>query len=70
MAADKDDELVRLLLAHGANVHLKDSYGCTAVFYAASSADAGALRRLKVLRAHGGDLTARNENGVTALMMA
>jgi hypothetical protein len=56
-------EAVRYLLAHGAQVNLRDVIGCTALMCAAHCGDCDVVR---VLLAAGADREARNKDGFAA----
>jgi ankyrin repeat protein len=56
-----------LLLLHGANVHKKDTQGCTALHWAAKN---GMNTTIDSLLAAGADVEAKNELGQTPLHMA
>jgi ankyrin repeat protein len=60
-------EAVRYLLAHGAQVSVRDVNGCTALMCAASCGDCDAVR---ALLAAGADREARNKDGLAAYDVA
>lgn len=60
-------EAVRYLLAHGAQVNLRDVIGCTALMCAAHCGDCGAVQ---ALLAAGADPEARNKDGLAAYDVA
>ncbi len=62
-----DSAAVAALLAKGADVDSKDTYGNTVLMYAASN---GHLNIVKILLAKGADVRAKNEDGAPALMDA
>lgn len=67
MQAVEDLEMVKLLIAHGADVNLKNFRGATALMGAAA---AGPASVVKYLIEKGADVNARDEDGTTALMAA
>lgn len=76
-AENRDVECIRLLLAHGANVNLRDGDGRTALLDAAavtseSEIDEGSHgaseRTLRLLLDSGADVNAQDAKGMTALM--
>jgi ankyrin repeat protein len=66
---DNRADVVRVLLAKGADVNHVDSYGMTPLLYAASI-DFGETAVVEQLVAAGADLTAKNREGLTALELA
>ncbi|OGV97496.1 MAG: hypothetical protein A3I04_02140 [Nitrospinae bacterium RIFCSPLOWO2_02_FULL_39_110] len=60
-------DIVKILLADGADVNKKDNDGSTALIEAVGK---GHIDIVKVLLAAGADPDAENDNGVTALWMA
>jgi hypothetical protein len=67
MNAVEDLEMVKLLIAHGADVNQKNFRGATALMGAAA---AGPPSVVKYLIEKGADVNARDKDGVTALMAA
>ena len=61
------NEVVKALLANGADVNAKDKYGATALMVASEKSY---LEVVKALLAKGADVNAKDNNGVTALMVA
>jgi N-acyl-D-amino-acid deacylase len=71
VAADEGSlPLVRLLLARGANVHLRDGEGLTPLMIAASASDRGSEAIVRALIAAGADPRATLPDGTTARMLA
>jgi uncharacterized protein len=66
-AGDGDLEMVKSLIAKGANVNAKDEDGETALM---GAAEKGHLEIVKLLLGKGAKVNAKNEEGVTALMGA
>ena len=67
MHAVEDLEMVKLLIAHGADVNQKNFRGATALMGAAA---AGPASVVKYLIEKGADVNARDKDGATALMTA
>ena len=67
MHAVEDLEMVKLLIAHGADVNQKNFRGATALMGAAA---AGPASVVKYLIEKGADVNARDQDGATALMTA
>lgn len=67
MQAVEDLEMVKLLIAHGADVNQKNFRGATALMGAAA---AGPASVVKYLIEKGADVNARDKDGATALMTA
>ncbi|HET8671376.1 MAG TPA: ankyrin repeat domain-containing protein [Candidatus Saccharimonadales bacterium] len=67
MQALEDLEMVKLLIAHGADVNQKNFRGATALMGAAA---AGPASVVKYLIEKGADVNARDNDGTTALMAA
>lgn len=67
MQAVEDLEMVKLLIAHGADVNQKNFRGATALMGAAA---AGPASVVKYLIEKGADVNARDKDGTTALMAA
>lgn len=63
-------ECMRLLLAAGANVHARDEYGRTPLFYAAGYGFGYGEDRVLMLLAAGADVNALNDLGETPLVYA
>lgn len=70
LAADEDLELVRFLVARGADVTLADDEGNTALMKAVMSFKKTGPATIKFLAAHGADVNAVNKDGETALILA
>jgi ankyrin repeat protein len=68
-AIENRPDVVRVLLAHGADVNHVDSYGMTPLLYAASI-DFGETAVVEQLVAAGADLTVKTREGLTALELA
>lgn len=66
-AATKQDDVVQVLLAMGANVHAKNDLGETVLHHAVDQAEADMIRQL---RAAGADPQAESNEGKTPLAMA
>ncbi len=62
-----NSQCITLLLAHGANVNLRDHSGMTALMYAADNVD---VKSLKILLAAGADINAIDKMGRTPLRFA
>jgi hydrogenase-4 component B len=60
-------EIVKYLLANGANINEKDNYGNTALILASFSAH---IKVVKYLLSNGANITEKDENGYTALILA
>ena len=63
-------EVVRLLLANGAEVDSKDEDGRTALMYASREGRKGHKRVVELLLANGADMDSEDTDGYTALMYA
>lgn len=61
------EEIVKILLTHGAAIEARDSMGRTSLFVAASSGSAQIVRALVLA---GADVNARSNSGATPLMLA
>ena len=72
MACDDDSnmDVVRYLMRSGADMHLKDVDGFTALLYAITSASDFALDILRFLIQNGADINTRNLEQATPLMLA
>ena len=72
MACDDDSnmDVVRYLMRRGADVHLKDFDGFTALLYAITSDSDFALDILRFLIQNGADFNTRNREEATPLMLA
>ena len=68
----KDLTVIKFLLEHGADVHLKDKYGLTCLHYAVTDVPDGliACDVLKCLLENGADINALTDNNRTPLMLA
>ncbi|CAK7272634.1 hypothetical protein SEPCBS119000_005229 [Sporothrix epigloea] len=67
------DQIVCLLLDHGADVEIRDEQGCTVLLYLASEKDGGkwTMDTLRLLLGHGyANIEARDTNGLTPLLWA
>jgi ankyrin repeat protein len=62
-ACGNDQEILKLLLAKGANVNMKDSIDQTPLIHAASC---GSLENVKILLASGADKNLKEYDGKTA----
>lgn len=69
LAGERDLDVIRLLLKHGANPNLLDSNGHTCLHVAAYHVDRG-IEIITLLKEHGADVNARTEAGVTPLTIA
>jgi ankyrin repeat protein len=67
MSALDDRDISLMLLAHGADVNLRNTGGNTALIYAAARHLTGMIQ---ILVKHGADINAQNNAGTTALMNA
>ena len=68
-AHEGDLDSVKLLLAHGANVHLKDDHGREPFFYAIADRQVSVAMQDALLKS-GADINAQDKEGYTALMGA
>lgn len=62
-----NNEVVELMIEHGADVNIRDANGSTPLMYAAKR---GNHRIVEILLAAGADSSAKNDEGVTALELA
>ena len=63
-------ETVKILLKHGANIHLKNAYGCTAFMLCVCSTKYySSFNVAKLLLEHGTNINERDNNGNTSLMI-
>lgn len=67
MAARGRAEIAKLLIEHGAGVNDRDTYGYTALHFAALSGERDVA---KLLLAHGAGINARSDRGATPLKLA